>query len=210
MSIINALKSRYATKKFDASKLVSEFNINLLKEAFNLTATSYGLQPIKLAIISNKNLQSELVSITMNQNQVAEASHVLVFCIDTKVDSNYISAYFDRIKAIRNTPDDILKGFKDFLISDFKSKSQSDVELWATNQAYLAMGNLLTVCASLDIDACPMEGFSSKDYDEKFQLKEKSLKSVLVMPIGYRAEDDFMADLKKVRKPLEDIIIELN
>jgi nitroreductase len=210
MSIIEALQFRYATKKFDASKLVSDIDINNIKEAFNLTATSYGLQPIKLAILKNKALQLDLVSISMNQQQVAQASHVLVFCINTKIDSDYITAYFDRIKRIRETPDAVLEGFRNYLISDFGSKSQKDIEMWATNQAYLAMGNLLTVCAVLGIDACPMEGFSAKDYDSKFNLKNKDLKSVLVMPIGYRAEDDFMSELKKVRKPLDEVIIDLN
>jgi len=210
MSIIDALEFRYATKKFDTSKLVSDAKIEIIKKAFNLTATSYGLQPIKLAIINNKALQETLIPISMNQHQVAQASHVLVFCIDTKVDSEYISAYFNRIKAVRNTPDEILKGFKDFLIGDFGKMTQDDIELWATKQAYLAMGNLLTVCASLEIDACPMEGFSAIDYDEKFQLSKKDLKSVLVMPIGYRSNDDYMSELKKVRKSLNEVIIELN
>ncbi|WP_375238800.1 NAD(P)H-dependent oxidoreductase [Aurantibacter sp.] len=210
MSIIEALQFRYATKKFDDNKFVSEPDINIIKEAFNLTATSYGLQPIKLIVLKNKSLQSDLVPITMNQEQVAQASHVLVFCIDSKIDANYIETYFNRIKKIRQTPDDILKGFKDYLISDFNTKSQENIELWATNQAYLAMGNLLTVCANLRIDACPMEGFLSNEYDNKFKLKDKDLKSVLVMPIGYRAQDDFMSKLKKVRKPLDEVIIDLS
>lgn len=210
MSIIEALKFRYATKKFDSNKLVSYLDIKTIKEAFNLTPTSYGLQPIKLAVIKNKALQADLVSITMNQQQVAQASHILVLCIDTKIDTDFIMSYFNNIKTIRNTPDNVLKGFRDYLISDFENKSQEDIELWATKQAYIALGNLLTVCATLGIDACPMEGFSAKDYDEKFQLEKQNLKSVLVMPIGYRADDDFMADLKKVRKTLGDVIIDLN
>ena len=209
MSIIEALEKRYATKKFNSLKNIPEEQINLITEAFNLTATSYGLQPYKLLVVQNKIIQNKLVEHSMGQTQVAEASHLLVFCIDTIIDTEFITNYFERIKEIRQTPDEILSGFRNFLISDFESKSQSDIELWATKQAYIAMGNLLTVCASLKIDACPMEGFNPEAYDETFQLKEKNLKSVLVMPIGYRAEDDMFADFKKVRKPLEDVIINI-
>ena len=207
MEIIKQLKWRYATKKFDNDKLVSNAKIKKLSQAFNLTATSFGLQPLKLIIANNKQLQQELVKHSMNQEQVAQASHILIFCIETDIDTSYVEAYFKRIKSIRNTPDEILKPFKDYLIEDFEKQTQKEIEDWATKQAYLAMGNLLTVCAIEEIDSCPMEGFDPEQYDEIFNLKEKGLKSVLVMPIGYRAEDDMFADFKKVRKDLKDSVI---
>lgn len=207
MEIIKQLKWRYATKKFDNDKLVSNAKIKKLSQAFNLTATSFGLQPLKLIIANNKQLQQELVKHSMNQEQVAQASHILIFCIETDIDTSYVEAYFKRIKSIRNTPDEILKPFKDYLIEDFEKQTQKEIEDWATKQAYLAMGNLLTVCAIEEIDSCPMEGFDPEQYDEIFKLKEKGLKSVLVMPIGYRAEDDMFADFKKVRKDLKDSVI---
>ena len=209
MNIIKKLQWRYATKKFDAKKYISEEKLHVLKEAFNLTATSYGLQPIKLLIINDKVLQESLVKHSMNQVQVAQASHLLVFCIDTNIDDNYINTYFNRVKTIRNTPDEIINPFKNFLLDDFKNKSNKDLEDWAIKQAYLAMGNLLTICAMEDIDACPMEGFNPKEYDDYLQLKEKGLHSVLVMPIGYRAKDDMFASFKKIRKDINESIIEL-
>ncbi|WGD34716.1 NAD(P)H-dependent oxidoreductase [Olleya sp. YS] len=207
MDIIKQLNWRYATKSFDANKIISDKDVNILSEAFNLTATSYGLQPLKLLIIKDKALQSELIPYSFNQKQVGEASHLLIFCIETEMNSRFIIDYFDRVKAIRGTPEDILSPFKTFLIEDFKSKTQLEKENWATKQAYLTMGNLLTTCALLNIDACPMEGFNPEDYDRVLNLKNKKLKSVLVMPIGYRAENDFMANLKKVRKPIEESVI---
>ncbi len=209
MNIIDKLQWRYATKKFDSNLYIPKEKLNTLKEAFNLTATSFGLQPIKLVIVKNKALQANLVEHSMNQEQVAQASHILIFCIDTTIDKTYIEAYFNRIKAIRNTADDILKPFKEYLIDDFEKQTQNDVEDWATKQAYLAMGNLLTVCAIEGIDSCPMEGFSPPKYDKIFKLKEKGLKSVLVMPIGYRAKDDMFADFKKVRKDVSESVYEL-
>ena len=209
MNIIKKLQWRYATKKFDAKKSISTKKLNILKEAFNLTARSYGLQPIKLVVINDKVLQTNLVKHSMNQEQVAQASHLLVFSIDTNVDKNYIEAYFNRVKTIRNTPDEILNPFKNFLMEDFKEKPRKTIERWAINQAYLAMGNLLTVCAIEDIDACPMEGFDPEEYDNLLKLEEKGLHSVLVMPIGYRATDDMFADLKKVRKSVNESVFEL-
>lgn len=209
MNIIDKLQWRYATKSFDATKLISEDKLNTIYEAFNLTATSYGLQPLKLVIISDKALQNDLVAASMNQQQVAQASHILVFCIETKVDKAYIENYFERVKSIRNTPDSILADFRDFLINDFENKTEEAIALWATKQAYLTMGNLMTVCAIEGIDACPMEGFEPSQYDTILDLKEKGLQSVLVMPVGYRAEDDMFAGFKKVRKPLDESVIVL-
>jgi len=209
MNVIEALQWRYAAKQFDTTKFVSEEKLNIILEAFNLTATSYGLQPVRLLVIKDKKLQKELVSHSMNQEQVAQASHVLVFCIETTIDKAYIESYFNRVKDIRNTPDSILDPFKNFLIEDFGNKSNEDIALWATKQAYITMGNLLTVCALENVDACPMEGFSPKDYDTILDLNDKGLSSVLVMPIGYRHKDDFMSELNKVRKDLKDSIIRL-
>lgn len=145
MSNIKALNWRYATKKFDDSKLLSEDKIDILKQAFNLTATSYGLQPLKMLIISNKETQKKLREFSMNQEQVDTASHLLVICIENRIDETFITNYFKRVKHVRETPEEILKPFHDFLINDFKTKEVEKIEAWAINQAYLALGTLLTV-----------------------------------------------------------------
>ena len=209
MNVIKHLNWRYATKAFNPNKIVSDDKLMVLKEAFNLTATSYGLQPIKLVVFSDKALQSELITATMNQKQIAQASHVLVFCIETSIDEDYVTEYFNRVHNIRNTAKSVLKPFQDFLISDFEKKPQDYIEDWATNQAYLALGNILTVCAIEGIDSCPMEGFNPEKYDEILGLKQRGLKSVLLLPIGYRAEDDFFSSLKKVRKTVAESTLEL-
>lgn len=209
MSVIDHLNWRYATKAFDINKKVAPEKLDVIKQAFNLTATSYGLQPIKLVIVSNKELQNQMVSAAMNQKQIEQASHVLVFCIQTHVDENFVTEYFNRVSLIRKTPKEVLKPFQDFLIDDFEKKSQEMIESWAVKQAYLAMGNLLTVCAIEGIDACPMEGFIPETCDNLLGLRDKGLKSVLLLPIGYRAEDDMFADFKKVRRHIADSIIEL-
>jgi len=210
MSIIKNLEWRYATKKFDATKLLSDLQINTLKKAFNLTATSYGLQPIKMVVVHNKKLQQELVKYSWNQQQIAQASHVLVLCIQKNISNEDIESYFSLVKKIRNTPDKILNPFKEYLKNDMDTKSEVDLHSWMTNQAYIALGNLMTVAASENIDSCPMEGFIPEKYDAILKLDNYNLKSVLVLPVGFRAEDDFMKDLKKVRKHTSEVIIEIN
>lgn len=209
MKNIEALKWRYATKKFKEDTLLPPDKIEVLKNAFNLTATSYGLQPIKMILIQDKQLQEKLVEYSFNQQQVATASHVLIICIEKKVDKEFIERYFKRVHSIRATPEDILEPFQNFLIGDFEKKHIDEISVWATNQAYLALGTLLTVCATEGIDACPMEGFEPEKYDDLLKLQERNLESVLVLPVGYRAEDDMFSEFKKVRRPLSDVVIEL-
>ena len=210
MGNIKALEWRYATKKFNSEKELSSEKIEVLKKAFNLTATSYGLQPLKLVIVKNKKLQEQLQEFSFNQKQVGTASHVLVICIEKEVGKEFIENYFKQVKHVRETPDEILKPFKEFLIGDFEAKATAEITEWAINHAYLTLGNLLTVCAIEEIDACPMEGFQPNEYDQLLKLEERNLRSVLVLPVGYRAQDDMFSNFKKVRRPLEDVIIEID
>jgi nitroreductase len=206
---IEHLKWRYAVKKFDSKRILPQEKIQGLKQAFNLTATSYGLQPIKMLVIKNKELQGQLVAHSYGQQQVGEASHVLVICIEGRIDREYITKYFEQVKKIRGTNDDVLDPFKDSLVENFSKKEAKEVRRWATNQAYLALGNLLSFCGLEEIDSCPMEGFMPKEYDRLLRLDTLGLNSVLVLPVGYRAEDDMFSEMKKVRKNIDDIIIEI-
>ncbi len=205
--IIKDLEWRYAVKKFDSSREIEVSKMERIKKAFNLTATSYGLQPIKMVILKNKDLQEQLVQFSFGQQQVAQASHLLIFCIEKNIDAEYISGYFNKVKQVRGTSDSVLDPFKEALVSEFSNMDSSEIQQWATNQAYLAMGNLLTICAAEQLDACPMEGFLPERYDELLDLSSKGLSSVLVLPIGYRAEDDMFSGLKKVRRDMENSII---
>ncbi|WP_108803090.1 NAD(P)H-dependent oxidoreductase [Aquimarina sp. Aq107] len=209
MEIIESLQWRYATKKFDNTRTLPQEKIDILTTAFNLTATSYGLQPLKLVVLNDKEIQKELTAHSWNQQQVADASHILIFCIENTVGEAYITKYFDNVKAIRDTPEEILKPFKEQLIDSFGNKSADEISNWAAKQAYLAMGNLLTVCATEKIDACPMEGFIPEKYDEILNLTQLGLTSVLVLPVGYRSKDDMFADLKKVRRSINETVITL-
>ena len=206
--MIDALEWRYATKKFDDQKKIDSAKIELIKKAFNLTATSYGLQPLKLVIVKDEKLKQQLFEQSYNQMQLKTASHVLVICIENTIDANFIEENFELQKQIRQAKDEVVKPFRDFLIKDFTNRDEQQIKAWGINQAYLAMGNLLTICAAEKIDSCPMEGFKAEAYDDILNLHDKGISSALVLPIGYRAEDDKFAGFKKVRRPLEETIIE--
>lgn len=205
MDSIESLQWRYATKKFDSSKSISSEQLEILAQAFNLTATSYGLQPCKMVIVTDQKVKEEMVAHSYGQLQVKDASAVLVICT-TVVDQPFIEEYFTTVKKVRNTPDDVLNPFKEFLIDSFSNKSKEEIEQWAKNQAYLILGNLLTVCAHEQIDSCPMEGFIPEKINALLGLKNKGLNSVLLLPVGHRSNEDFMGQLKKVRKPQQEMI----
>ena len=207
MNTIEQLKWRYATKKFNPTKKLSKAKINILIEAFNLTATSYGLQTLKLVVLEDKTLREPLVAPAYNQKQVLNASHLLVICIQDNIQSTDVIDYYNNIKHIRNTPETILKPYREDLVSMMQDMSVTERQQWSTNQAYIALGNLMTVCAIEGIDSCPMEGFIASEYDKLLKLNEKGLKSVLLLPVGYRADDDMFSTFKKVRKPIDEAVI---
>ncbi len=209
MSTINDLKWRYATKKFDSSRILSKEKINILKHAFNLTATSYGLQTLKLVIVLDKEIREQLIKHSYNQKQVVDASHLFVICIEDDVVDSHVTDYYDNIKKIRSTPETILAPYRNDLMKMMSNMTVKERQEWSIRQAYIALGNLMTVCAVERIDSCPMEGFIPKKYDEVLNLEEKNLKSVLLLPVGYRADDDMFSEFKKVRKQLSETVIEL-
>jgi nitroreductase len=203
---IENLKWRYATKNFDPSQNLESTQLQLMAEAFNLTATSYGLQPCRLVVLKNKVLQEKMVPMAYGQRQVLDASAVLILCT-ANVDDGYVGRYFDLVEKVRNTSSETLAPFRKQLEDRFTQMEHDQVEAWAKNQAYISLGNLMTICAQERIDSCPMEGFIPEKVDELLGLSDKGLKSVLLLPIGYRKEDDMFAAMKKVRLPLEDSVI---
>ncbi|QEG20195.1 DUF6331 family protein [Mariniblastus fucicola] len=204
---VRALSWRYATKKFDATKAVSAEDIETILSATNLSASSYGLQPYQFLLIQDKSLQEKLVDASYGQNQVADASAVLVFVIRTDIDADYIKQSAAETEAARGLEPGQLDGYARQMIGSIMSFDDNDRKSWATKQAYIALGTAMAACAMLGIDACPMEGFQPAKYDEILGLESKNLHSVLVLPIGYRAEDDINSKYAKVRKPLGEMVV---
>ena len=207
MSLIAALRWRYATKKFDPDKIIPEPIVDALLEMGNLSATSYGLQPFQFIVIRNQELQDRLVASSYGQQQVADASHVIVIATRTDVDESYIRDYVGRVEITRELPKGELSSYGIVVAGAIGQMSDESRQQWAAKQAYLTLGTLLAACASLEIDSCPMEGFVPEEYSELLELNSKNLHATIVLPIGYRADDDAAQHLTKVRKPLPEMII---
>jgi nitroreductase len=210
MNIIDALEWRYASKKFDKNRKLSEEQIDVLKKAFNLSATSYGLQPLKMLIVKSDEIKEKIFPLAYFQQQVTTCSHILIICIDSAFGEKEVDDYFDLEKDVRGVSEEVVGKFRHQLKLIYRKKDRKEIDISAVYQAYIALGTLMTVCADQQIDSCPMEGFNPKKVDEVLGLDAKNLKSVLMLPVGYRAEDDIMRNMKKVRKPLEEVIIELD
>ena len=209
MSIIESLQWRYATKKFDPNKSLTQEKLHILKEAFNLTATSFGLQTMSMVIVKNEVMRGQLLKAAYNQRQIVDASHLVVLCIKDHIQPDDIDALYDNVIQLRQTPKTILEPYRNDLKMMMQNMTQGEQQEWSMRQVYIAIGNLMTVCAVERIDSCPMEGFDRAQFDAILNLEEKGLKSVLLLPVGYRAEDDMFSGFKKVRKKLHDAVLEI-
>lgn len=206
-NIIEALEWRYATKEFDTEKKLSDEQLKTLKTAINLTATSMGMQPFKVMIISDKEIKDKLFPVSYNQPQITTASHLFLFCAIEKIDSQYAEEYINLVAKVRNQPIELLDSFSQ-MVNGFVDNFDDSAKLnWASKQAYIAIGNLLTTCALEEIDACPMEGFLNDKYSEILGLDKLGLKPLALVATGFRNETDKYAKLKKVRKAEEDLFI---
>ncbi len=208
MSVIESLNWRYACKKFDPDKKLSDDQLNILLESLRLTPSSYGMQPWKFVLVENPELREKLVAASWKQAQVKDASHLLVLCAPKIVDEAWVDRYLADMAKTRGQEVSELSGFKNMLMSITKKTPEAQYT-WAKNQIYIALGNLLTVCAELRIDSCPMEGFKSKEYNEILGLEKLGLTSVVVCPVGFRHSDDKYIDLKKVRFPLSELVVRI-
>lgn len=207
MKLLDNLKWRYATKLFDASKKVSDKNIDLLKETVQLSASSYGLQPYKVFIVKNEETREALKPHSWGQDQITSASHLFVFCNYTAVTEKDVKGYLELKSDAQNIELEALQGYHDFMASKMAEMKPEDQDNWAAKQVYIALGNLLAGAAELEIDTCPMEGFEKDKYNEILGLSEKGLNATVVAAIGYRAKED--QNLSKVRKPISAIFEEI-
>ena len=196
---------RYATKKFNSDKKISNSDLEILKEAIQLSSSSYGLQPYKVLIIENEEIRKQLQPASWGQSQITDASHLFVFASVTNVDAEYITRYAENMAKTRNIPFDSVKGYADFMIGNITTLTPEKQIIWAQKQAYLALGNLLNAAAELKIDVTPMEGFLPEQYNEILGLTDKGLHATLVATIGYRHDEDDTQHYAKVRKPITEL-----
>ena len=205
MNIIDCYKWRYATKKFNPDKKIQISDIELIKESIRLAPTSYGLQLFKVIIVENQLKKEALKKFSYNQSQISEASHLFIFCNSTKVFEKDIDLYIENKSISQEIPIEKNKGYGEFLKKTLLNKSSEEISKWTKNQIYIALTHLMTMCASLKIDSCPIEGFDGSKYNEFLDINKKSLSAGVVAAIGYRSDSDNSQYNKKVRKSLKDI-----
>ena len=200
---------RYATKKFDASKKVSNDDLEILKEAIRLSASSYGLQPYKVFIIENPEIRAQLQPAAWGQSQIVDASQVLVFANITNFGEVEIDAYFQNLIETRRIPMESVQGYADFMKSKIAALSLDDKNIWTEKQTYIALTNLLNAAAELNIDVTPMEGFEPENFNKILGLDKLGLNASVIATIGYRHKDDATQHYVKVRKSNEELFINL-
>ncbi len=203
MKTIENLEWRYATKQFDSSRKVIQEDLEMLKKAVLLSVSSYGLQLYKILIVEDKKLKERLRGASWNQNQITDSSHLFVFCNYTRVHPTDVDEFIRNVSEVRNVPIQDLEGYRNSMKDAIANKSEQETQNWLERQPYLALSNLLLACAELKIDACPMEGFISEEYNEILNLKEEGLNACVIAAVGYRSSEDKTQFQPKVRKSKE-------
>ncbi len=207
-TILDALNWRYAVKRFDAEKKLSSQQVEDVLQAAVLTPSSYGLQPYKIVVVENKDLRDRLQAASHGQPQVTDASHFLVLCGRKDFNHEYLQDYIERIALQRNTTADTMSGFLKMMEGHLFGKfTEQDRKEWIAKQVYIVLGNIMTACAAMEIDTCPMEGLDSAEYDKILDLDEQNLFTALACPIGYRSTEDKYAGLPKFRYPQAELVV---
>ncbi|UOB16849.1 NAD(P)H-dependent oxidoreductase [Abyssalbus ytuae] len=204
-NLIENLKWRYATKKFDSSKSISENDLETLKEAIRLSASSYGLQLYEVLIIKNKEVRDKLLPAAYNQSQITDASCLFLFCSRNDVVEKDIDNYFNNLTETRGITLEDVKGYSDYMKGAVLGLPVEAKQTWTAKQCYIALGNLLAAAAELKIDACPMEGFDSSEFNKILNLTEKGLNATVLAAVGYRSEEDQTRHYAKVRKSKKEL-----
>jgi nitroreductase/dihydropteridine reductase len=208
---LEKLNWRYATKKMDPSKPVSEAAVAKIVEAVQMAPTSSGLQPYELLVVRNKDIRAAIRPVAWDQAQITDGSHLLVFAAWDNYSEARIDAVVDQMAAERGGMTDLLQGYYDRLKAMYLPRTEEENYAHAARQAYIGLGFALAAAAELGVDSTPMEGFDPAQVDEILGLKEKGLRSVLLLPLGTRdASGDWLVDLKKVRKPLNTFVTNID
>ncbi|QSW87928.1 MULTISPECIES: NAD(P)H-dependent oxidoreductase [Flavobacterium] len=208
-TFLESLNWRYATKKFDAAKKISDADLNTLKEAVRLAASSYGLQPYKVIIVENPEIREKLKAAAYGQTQITDASQLFIFANDLNAGPESVAAYIKNISETRGVPTEALGGFSDMMNGVISNLSQDAKNIWTAKQTYIALGTLLAAAAELKIDATPMEGFNPAAFNEILGFDKLGLNASVIATVGYRHEEDEAQHYKKVRKSHEDLFITL-
>jgi nitroreductase/dihydropteridine reductase len=208
--LIETLRWRYATKKMDPARAVPEEKVDRVLEAIRLTASSSGLQPYEILLITNPEVRAQLRAAAWNQSQLTDGSHVLVFAAWDTYTADRINTAFDLVNAERGFINEGWENYRRSLLASYPARDAQVNFEHAARQAYIALGTALIAAAEQGVDSTPMEGFDPAKVDEILGLRARGLRSVALMPLGYRAASgDWLAPLAKVRRPRSALVTEI-
>ena len=206
MELLDKLNWRYATKAMNGQK-IPQGKIDNIIEAISLAPTSSGLQPFEVVMVTNQEVKDKIKAVAWNQSVVSDCSHLLVFAAWDTYTEDRINKMFDHVNDVRGFKNEGWENYRQMLLSNYPQRDPEVNFDHAVKQAYIAFSQAITAAAFEEVDATPMEGFDPAAVDELLGLKEKGLKSCVLLPLGYRdAENDWLVNLKKVRKSKDDLI----
>jgi nitroreductase/dihydropteridine reductase len=209
--LLQKLEWRYATKKMDPTKAVPQDKVDRIVEAARLAPTSSGLQPFEIIVVTSKAVREQIKPIAWGQEQVTDCSHLLVFAAWDNYTAERINQMFDMTNAQRGGTNEGFENYRQLLLKTYPGRDAQVNFEHAARQAYIGLGAALIAAAFEEVDSTPMEGFDPKALDEILGLQARGLRSVAILPLGYRADaGDWLVNLKKVRRPLEQFVTEVN
>lgn len=207
-TVLQQLKWRYATKRFDAARKISAEDWTTLEQSLVLAPSSFGLQPWRFIVVTGQETKDKLRSISWGQSQIADGSHVVVFATRRDLPVEHIDSYVARTAEVRGATVEALAGFRKMMIGALHGGA-IDLNHWAALQVYIALGQFMATAAMMGIDTCPMEGIEPAKYDAVLGLPDQGYATVVACVAGYRANDDKYAQLPKVRFKTEDVVVHI-
>ena len=210
MDLLKAMNWRYATKKMDPTKKVPEDKVQRILEAIRMTATSSGLQPYEIFVVTNTEVRAKIQTVANNQAQITEGSHLLVFAAWNDYTPDRINMMFDYNNEVRGFVNEGAENYRQMLLKNYPAKGPDVNFQHAALQSYIALGTALIAAAEQEVDATPMEGFKPAAVDEILGLPARGLRSTVLLPLGYReADKDWLVNMKKVRRTNDKFITEV-
>jgi nitroreductase len=208
--LLDKMQWRYAAKKMDATKAVPQDKVNRIIEAARMAPTSSGLQPFEVIVVTNKDIRTQIQAVAHNQAQVTEGSHLLVFAAWDTYTADRINHMFDLTNTERGGTNEGWENYRQMLLKSYPSREAQVNFEHAARQTYIGLGAALIAAAFEEVDSTPMEGFDPKSVDDILGLGAKGLRSVALLPLGYRAKgQDWLENLKKIRRPVSEFVTEV-
>lgn len=205
MNILKALNWRYAVKQFSDEKIKPD-QLQQLLSATHLSASSYGLQPYAIIVVKSDKVRQQLLPYSYGQNKVADCSHLIIFAAHTNIGDLTVERYINRFSQVTELSRKTLVNMSEHVKSAISNKTKEQQQEWAHQQAYIALGNLLTCAALMKIDTCPMTGIDFNGYDKVLGLTQRGLTTSVICPVGIRHPDDKQATTPKVRFKFDELV----